>query len=151
MYTNKIVAAWFVVISASKVGPICDNKETPDLLDEGSQQLRIWQPDDGNQDISKKEKTGHIYFRKRRVTRRREREHSRTDNKTKCLKKWGSSTRWKIYCNKIKCQRLRVTGRHWHRRLFTVRNKWIHWRGTEASGKGRAKKTDTSKECSKNF
>ena len=38
------------------MGSIPDNLETPDLLDEESQQLKIWQTDDGHQDDGEKEK-----------------------------------------------------------------------------------------------
>ena len=40
------------------MGSIPDNTETPDLLDEGSQQLGIWHPDDGHQDNGNKEEQG---------------------------------------------------------------------------------------------
>ena len=40
---------------SSEVGSIPDNTETPDLLDEGSQQLGILHPDDGHQDDGNKE------------------------------------------------------------------------------------------------
>ena len=40
------------------MGSITDNTETPDLLDEGSQQLGIWHPDDGHQDDGNKEEQG---------------------------------------------------------------------------------------------
>ena len=47
-----------VIIKDSEVGSIPDNTETPDLLDEGSQQLGIWHPDDGHQDDGNKEEQG---------------------------------------------------------------------------------------------
>ena len=56
--TRKVVAVRDVIIKESEVGLIPDNKETPDLLDEGSQQLGIWQPDDGLQDDGNKEEQG---------------------------------------------------------------------------------------------
>ena len=52
---RKVVAVPDVIIKESEVGLIPDNTETPDLLDEGSQQLGIWQPDDGHQDDGNKE------------------------------------------------------------------------------------------------
>ena len=53
--TRKFVAVRDVIIKESEVGSILDNTETHDLLDEGSQQLGIWQPDDGHQDDGNKE------------------------------------------------------------------------------------------------
>ena len=47
--TRKVVAVRDVIIKESEVGSIPDNTETPDLPDEGSQQLGIWLPDDGHQ------------------------------------------------------------------------------------------------------
>ena len=45
-----------MIIKKSEVGSNTVNSETPDLLDEGSQQLGIWQPDDGHQnDVNKEE------------------------------------------------------------------------------------------------
>ena len=52
------MAARDVIIKESEVGSIPDNTETPDLLDEGSQQLGIWHPDDGHQDDGNKEEHG---------------------------------------------------------------------------------------------
>ena len=57
---------------------------------------------------------GHIYCKKGKVAWRREREHSRNDTETRCLRCWGSSTGWRIYCNKRESQRLWVTGRQWN-------------------------------------
>ena len=55
--THKVVAVRDVIIKVTEVGSIPDNTETPDLLDEGSQQLGIWHPADGHQDDgNKKEK-----------------------------------------------------------------------------------------------
>ena len=56
--TRKVVAVRDVIIKESEVGSIPDNTETPDILDEGSQQLRIWHPDDGHQDDGNKEEQG---------------------------------------------------------------------------------------------
>ena len=56
--TCKVVAVRDVIIKESEVGSIPDNTETPDLLDEGSQQLEIWHPDDGHQDDGNKEEQG---------------------------------------------------------------------------------------------
>ena len=56
--TRKVVAVRDVIIKESEVGSIPDNTETPDLLDEGSQQLGIWHPDDGDQDDGNKEEQG---------------------------------------------------------------------------------------------
>ena len=44
--TRKVVAVRDVIIKKSEKGSIPDNTETPDLLDEGSQQLGIWHADD---------------------------------------------------------------------------------------------------------
>ena len=56
--TRKVVAVRDVIIKESEVGSIPDNTETPDLLDEGSQQLGIWHPDNGHQDDGNKEEQG---------------------------------------------------------------------------------------------
>ena len=56
--TRKVVAVRDVIIKESEVGSIPDSTETPDLLDEGSQQLGIWHPDDGHQDDGNKEEQG---------------------------------------------------------------------------------------------
>ena len=56
--TRNVVAVRDVVIKESDVGSIPDNKEMPDLLDEGSQLLGIWHPDDGHQDDGNKEEQG---------------------------------------------------------------------------------------------
>ena len=56
--TRKVVVVRDVIIKESEVGSIPDNTETPNLLDEGSQQLGIWHPDDGNQDDGSKEEQG---------------------------------------------------------------------------------------------
>ena len=53
--TRKVVAVRDVINKESEVGSIPDNTETPDLLDEGSEQLGIWHPDDGHQDDGIKE------------------------------------------------------------------------------------------------
>ena len=54
----KVVAVRDVIVKESEVDSIPDNTEMPDLLDEGSQQLGIWHPDDGNQDDGNKEEQG---------------------------------------------------------------------------------------------
>ena len=56
--TRKVVAVRDVIIKESEVVSIPDNTETPDLLDEGSQQLGIWHPDNGHQDDGNKEEQG---------------------------------------------------------------------------------------------
>ena len=56
--THKVVTIRDVIMKESKVGSIPDNTKTPDLLDEGSQQLGIWHPADGNQEGSNKELQG---------------------------------------------------------------------------------------------
>ena len=56
--TRKVVAVRDVIIKESQVGSILDNTETPDLLDEGLQQLGIWHSDDGHQDNGNKEEKG---------------------------------------------------------------------------------------------
>ena len=40
------------------MGSIPDYTETPDLLDEGLQQLGIWHPDDGHHDDGNNEEQG---------------------------------------------------------------------------------------------
>ena len=54
----KVIAVRDVIIKESEVGSISDNTETPGLLDEGSQQLGIWQPDYGYQEDGNKEEQG---------------------------------------------------------------------------------------------
>ena len=56
--TRKVVAVRDVIIKESEVGSIPNNTETPDLLDEGSQLLGIWHPDDGHQDDGNREEQG---------------------------------------------------------------------------------------------
>ena len=56
--TRKVVAVRDVIIKESEVCSIPDNTETPDLLDEGSQQLGIWHPVDGHQDDGNQEEQG---------------------------------------------------------------------------------------------
>ena len=56
--TRKVVAVRDVIIKESDVGSIPDDTETPNLLDDGSQQLGIWHPDDGYQDDGNKEEQG---------------------------------------------------------------------------------------------
>ena len=56
--TRKVVEVRDVIIKESEVGSIADNTETPDLLDEGSQQLGMWHPDDGHHDDGNKEEQG---------------------------------------------------------------------------------------------
>ena len=56
--TRKVMTIQDVIIKESEVGSIPDDTETPDLLDEGSQQLGIWHPDDGHQDDGNKEEQG---------------------------------------------------------------------------------------------
>ena len=56
--TRKVVAVRDVIIKESEVGSIPDNTEMPNLLDEGSQQLKIRHPDDGHQDDDNKEEQG---------------------------------------------------------------------------------------------
>ena len=92
---------------------------------------------------------GHIYCNKGRVAWRREREHSRSNTETRCLRCWGSSTGWRIYCNKRESQRLWITGTQWNGGLLT--DSWLLWRSTGASGQGRAQTRDTSKESSAIF
>ena len=47
---RKVMAVRDVIIKESEVGSIPDKTETADLLDDGSEQLGIWHPDDGHQD-----------------------------------------------------------------------------------------------------
>ena len=56
--TRKVAAVRDVIIKESEMGSIPDDTETPNLLDEGSQQLGIWHPDDGHQDDGNKEEQG---------------------------------------------------------------------------------------------
>ena len=56
--TRKVMAVRDVIIKESEMGSIPDNTETPDLLDEGSQQLETWHPDDGPHDFGNKEEQG---------------------------------------------------------------------------------------------
>ena len=53
--TRKVMAVRDVIIKESEVGSIPDNKETADLLDDGSE-LGIWHPDDGHQDDNNRER-----------------------------------------------------------------------------------------------
>ena len=55
---RKVVAVRDVIIKESEVGSIPDNTETPDLLDEVSQQLGVCHPDDGHQDDGNKKEQG---------------------------------------------------------------------------------------------
>ena len=48
--TRELMAVRDVIIKESEVGSIPDKVETADLLDEGSEQLGIWHPDDGHQE-----------------------------------------------------------------------------------------------------
>ena len=48
--TRKVMAVRDVIIKESDVGSIPDNTEMADLLNEGSEQLGIWHPDDGHED-----------------------------------------------------------------------------------------------------
>ena len=56
--TRKVVAVRDAIIKESEVGSIPDNTETPNLIDEGSQQMGIWHPDKGHQDDGNKEEQG---------------------------------------------------------------------------------------------
>ena len=56
--TRKVVAVRDVIIKEYEVGSIPDNTETPDVLEEGSPQLRVWHPDDDHQDDGSKEEQG---------------------------------------------------------------------------------------------
>ena len=56
--TREVVAVRDVINKESEVVSIPVNTETPDLLEEGSQQLGIWHPDDGHQDYGNKEEQG---------------------------------------------------------------------------------------------
>ena len=52
--TRKVVAARDLITKEFEVGSIPEDTETADLLDEGSQQLGIWHPDDGHRDDGNK-------------------------------------------------------------------------------------------------
>ena len=56
--TGKVLAIRDVIIKETEIGSIPDNAETSDLIDERSQQLGIWHPDDGHQDDGNREKQG---------------------------------------------------------------------------------------------
>ena len=56
--TCKVVAVRDAIIKESEVSSISDNTETPNLLDDGSQQLGNWHPDDGHQDYGNEEEQG---------------------------------------------------------------------------------------------
>ena len=47
--TSKVLAVRDLIIKESELGSIPVNTETPDLLDEGSHQLGMWNPDHGQQ------------------------------------------------------------------------------------------------------
>ena len=47
-----------MIIKESEVGSNPDNTVTPDILDDKSEQLEIWLPDDGHQNYCNKEKQG---------------------------------------------------------------------------------------------
>ena len=53
--TRKVMAVRGVIIKESEVGSIPDNKETADLVDDGSE-LGIWHPDDGHQGDDNRER-----------------------------------------------------------------------------------------------
>ena len=53
--TRKVMAVRDVIIKDPELGSIPDNKETADLLDDGSE-LGIWHPDDGHQDDDNRER-----------------------------------------------------------------------------------------------
>ena len=56
--TRKVVEFRDLIVKESEVGSIPENTETPNLLDEGSPQLRIWIDDDCHQDDVNKDKRG---------------------------------------------------------------------------------------------
>ena len=56
--TSKVLLVRDLIIKESELGSIPVNTETPDLLDEGLQQLGMWNPDDGHQDDGNKEEHG---------------------------------------------------------------------------------------------
>ena len=66
--TRKVMVVRDVITKKSQVGSIPDNTETPNLLDEGSQQLGIWHPEYGHQDDGNKEVQGTSTPKKRGVT-----------------------------------------------------------------------------------
>ena len=74
---------------------------------------------------------GHIYCNEGGRAWCREREHSRNDTETRCLRCWGSSTGWRIYGNMRDSKRLWSTARQWKGELRTVRDSWFLWRGVE--------------------
>ena len=53
--TRKVMAVSDVIIKVSEVGSIPDNKETADLIKNGSE-LEIWHPDDGHQNDDNRER-----------------------------------------------------------------------------------------------
>ena len=108
--TRKVmaVAVLDVIIKESEVGSTPDKTETADLLDEGSEQLGIWLPDDGHQDDNR-EKQGSSTAKKEewhdagsvntQITLRQE----ASDVEEAALDEGSTATRGS--------QRLRVTGR----------------------------------------
>ena len=56
--TRKAMAVRDVIIKESELGSILVTTETLNLLEEGSQQVGIWHPDDGHQDDGNKEEQG---------------------------------------------------------------------------------------------
>ena len=96
--TRKVLAIRDVIIKESEVGSIPDNTETPDILDEGSQQLGIWHPDDVHQDDGNKG-AWHIYCSKHGTSTAVKEEwhdaesvNTRNDTETRCPRCRGSST-----------------------------------------------------------
>ena len=63
--THNVVAVRDVIIKESEVGSIPHNTETPDLLDQGSQQPGIWHPEDGHQDDGNKRSRADLLQKKR--------------------------------------------------------------------------------------
>ena len=64
---RKVVAVRDVIIKESEVGSIPDNTETPVLLDEQSELLGIWHPDDDHQDDGTRKNRVHLLQKNRRV------------------------------------------------------------------------------------
>ena len=144
--TRKVTAIRDVIIEESDVGSVPHNTDarptgwevqaTGDLAPRWCSSRR-WQQRGAK----------HNYCNKGGVAWRREREHSRDHTETRCLRCWGSSIGWWIYCNNRESQRLGVTGRQWNGGLLTVKGSWLICGGTGTSGQGRAQTRDTSKEC----
>ena len=128
---TEIVTVRDVIIKEFEVDSIPDNTETPDLLDEGSQQLGTWHPDDGQQDHGNKEERAHLVQKRRSYMTQRawalKKRH--WDKMPQILKKqhWmkyllqqegisGTRTLWKTVKGRTSHRQLASLKRHWSKR-----------------------------------